>query len=97
MHRLRGVGLATAGIEASVGKRGDSYYDALVETVMGLYEAELIYHAGPWRGLEQVELATLDWVHSTQRLRAPLGHVPPAGFEAQYVASQDPQAAPVAA
>lgn len=91
--------LADAGIEASVGSRGDSYDNALAETVIGLYKAEVIYHAGPWRGLEQVELATLDWVHwfNTERLLAPLGYVPPAEFEEQYAVQQDPQATPVAA
>ena len=90
---------AAAGIEASVGSRGDSYDNALAETVIGLYKAEVIFHAGPWRGLEQVELATLDWVHwfNTARLLAPLGYVPPAEFEARYAASQDPQATPIAA
>ena len=91
--------LADAGIEASVGSRGDSYDNALAETVIGLYKAEVIFHAGPWRGLEQVELATLDWVHwfNTERLLAPLGYVPPAEFEEQYARQQDPQATPVAA
>ena len=91
--------LADAGIEASVGSRGDSYDNALAETVIGLYKAEVICHAGPWRGLEHVELATLDWVHwfNTQRLLAPLGYVPPAEFEERYTVRQDPQATPVAA
>lgn len=91
--------LADAGIEASVGSRGDSYDNALAETIIGLYKAEVIFHTGPWRGLEQVELATLNWVHwfNTQRLLAPLGYVPPVEFEEQYAAGQDPQATPIAA
>jgi len=67
--------LAEAGIEGSVGSRGDSYDNALAESVIGLFKTEVIRQQGPWRGLEHVEYATLDWVHwfNTQRLLAPLG------------------------
>jgi len=78
--------LADAGIEPSVGSRGDSYDNALAETIIGLYKTEVIYHDGPWRGLEHVELSTLEWVSwfNTLRLLEPLGYLPPAEFEAQY-------------
>jgi len=82
--------LAEAGIEPSVGSRGDSYDNALAETIIGLFKTEVIRHAGPWRGLDDVEYATLDWVSwfNTERLLEPLGYVPPAEFEAQYLATQ---------
>ena len=82
--------LADAGIEASVGSRGDSYDNALAETVIGLYKAEVIYRDGPWRGLVDVEFATLTWVawFNTQRLLGPIGYVPPAEFEAAYYRTQ---------
>lgn len=78
--------LAEAGIEASVGSRGDAYDNALAESVIGLYKTEVIRHAGPWRGLEDVEFATLEWVawFNTCRLLEPLGYLPPAEFEAQF-------------
>jgi transposase InsO family protein len=78
--------LAEAGIEPSVGSRGASDDNALAETVIGLYKTEVIRQAGPWRGLEDVEYATLEWGawHNTQRLLEPLGYVPPAEYEAQY-------------
>ena len=81
--------LAEAGIEASVGSRGDSYDNALAESVIGLFKTEVIRQQGPWRNLDQVEYATLDWVawFNTQRLLAPLGYLPPAEFEAQHYAS----------
>jgi len=78
--------LALAGIEPSVGSRGDSYDNALAETVIGLYKTELIYPNGPWTRFEDVELATLEWVwwFNNHRLLTPLGDVPPAEYEAQY-------------
>lgn len=78
--------LAEAGIEPSVGSRGDSYDNALAETIIGLFKAEVIHRDGPWRGLEDVEFATLEWVawFNTQRLLEPLGYVPPAEYEAQF-------------
>jgi putative transposase len=81
--------LADAGIEASVGSTGDSYDNALAESVNALFKAEVIYHRGPWRSLEAVELAVLEWVDwfNNRRLLGPLGHVPPAEFEAAYYAN----------
>lgn len=78
--------LAEAGIEPSVGTVGDSYDNALAESVNGLYKTEVIRRLGPWRTLEEVEYATLDWVtwFNTERLLEPLGYVPPAEFEAAY-------------
>jgi putative transposase len=82
--------LADAGIEPSVGSRGDAYDNALAETINGLYKAEVIYHLGPWKGLEDVEYATLEWVawYNSQRLMEPLGYVPPAEYEEQYHRAQ---------
>ena len=78
--------LAQAGIAPSVGSVGDSYDNALAESIIGLYKTELIARRGPWRTCEAVELATLEWVHwyNHRRLFGPLGHVPPAAFEAHY-------------
>jgi len=78
--------LAQAGIEPSVGSRGDSYDNALAETINGLYKAELIYKRGPWKSREAVELATLNWVSwfNHQRLLGSIGYIPPAEAEAQY-------------
>jgi transposase InsO family protein len=88
--------MAEAGIEASVGSKGDAYDNAMAESVIGLFKTEVIRHAGPWKGLDDVEYATLEWVawFNPHRLLAPLGYLPPAEYEAQYVLSQ---AAPVAA
>lgn len=85
--------LAEAGIESSVGSRGDSYDNALAETVIGLYKTELIHHEGPWRGLDDVEYATLEWVawFNTQRLLEPIGYVPPAEYEEQFHRTQAAQ------
>lgn len=71
--------LQAAGIEPSVGSRGDSYDNALAETVIGLFKTELIHTRGPWRGFDDVEFATLEWVwwYNHQRLFGALGHVPP--------------------
>ena len=80
--------LAEAGIEPSVGSVGDSYDNALAETVIGLYKTEVIRRAGPWRGLEPVEFATLEWVDwfNHRRLLGPIGDRPPAEAEAEYYA-----------
>jgi putative transposase len=78
--------LAEAGAVTSVGSRGDSYDNALAETVIGLYKTELIRRRGPWKGLDQIEYATLEWVDwfNHRRLLEPIGHVSPAEFEAAY-------------
>jgi putative transposase len=78
--------LAEAGIEPSVGSTGDSYDNALAESVIGLYKTEEIYRRGPWKGVEDVELATLEWVawYNTRRLLEPLGYVSPDEFEQAY-------------
>jgi transposase InsO family protein len=78
--------LAEAGIEPSVGSRGDSYDNALAETINGLYKAELIHRRAPWKTRESVELATLEWVawFNHRRLMEPLGYIPPAEAEANY-------------
>jgi putative transposase len=86
--------LAAAGIEPSVGSTGDSYDNALAETVIGLFKAEEIHRRGPWKGVEDVEFATLEWVawYNGSRLLEPLGYMPPAEFEQAY---HDRQATPV--
>jgi putative transposase len=78
--------LADAGIAPSVGSRGDSYDNALAESVIGLFKTEVIQRRGPWRSLEAVEFATLAWVDwfNTRRLLEPIGYVPPAEYEARY-------------
>jgi putative transposase len=78
--------LAEAGIEPSVGSVGDSYDNALAETVIGLFKAEVIHRCGPWRSFEGVELATLEWVDwfNNRRLLERIGNIPPAEAEARY-------------
>jgi putative transposase len=80
--------LVEAGIEPSVGSVGDSYDNALAETVIGLYKTEVIRRRGPWRSLEAVEFATLEWVDwfNTRRLLESIGNMPPAEAEARYYA-----------
>ena len=80
--------LAEAGIEPSVGSVGDSYDNALAETINGLYKAEVIHRRGPWRAFEAVELATLEWVDwfNNRRLLGPIGDIPPAEAEERYYA-----------
>ena len=80
--------LLEAGVAASVGSTGDGYDNALAETINGLYKTELIKHQGPWKSRQQLELATLDWVHwfNNQRLMGPIGYIPPAEAEAKYFA-----------
>ena len=80
--------LRDAGVEPSVGSVGDSYDNALAETVNGLYKAEVIWRRGPWRSLEQVEFDTLEWVDwfNNRRLLEPIGNIPPAEAEARYYA-----------
>ena len=83
--------LAEAGIEPSVGSVGDSYDNALAETIIGLYKTEIIRRNGPWRNIEEVEFATLEWVHwfNNRRLLGPIGDIPPAEFEALYYETQE--------
>ena len=78
--------LAKAGIEPSVGSVGDAFDNALAETVIGLFKTEVIRRRGPWRSLEAVEFATLEWVHwfNHRRLLGPIGHVPPAEAEERH-------------
>ncbi len=82
--------LAEAGIEPSVGSKGDSYDNALAESVIGLFKTEVIRRRGPWRSLEDVEFATLEWVawFNHSRLLEPIGHVPPAEHEEAYYRCQ---------
>jgi putative transposase len=84
--------LAEAGAVTSVGSRGDSYDNALAETIIGLYKTELVRRRGPWRGLDEVEYATLEWVDwfNHRRLLAPIGYVPPAEYEAAFRRKEDP-------
>ncbi|MBA8916236.1 transposase InsO family protein [Methylorubrum thiocyanatum] len=86
--------LAEAGIELCVGSVGDSYDNALAETVIGLFKTKVIHWRGPWRSFEAVELATLEWVDwfNTRRLLEPIGNVPPAEAEAHYYAQIEAQA-----
>jgi len=83
--------LAEAGIEPSVGSVGDSYDNALAESVIGLYKTEVIRRRGPWRNLEAVEFATLEWVDwfNNRRLFEPIGNIPPAEYEEVYYLSQE--------
>lgn len=83
--------LAEAGIEPSVGSIGDSYDNALAETINGLYKAEVIHRRGPWKTTEAVEIATLEWVSwfNHHRLLEPIGYIPPAEFEAMYYRNKE--------
>lgn len=83
--------LTDAGIKASVGSVGDGYDNALAETINGLFKAEVIHRRGPWRGLDAVEYATLEWVDwfNNRRLLEPIGNIPPAEFEESYYTEQD--------
>jgi len=78
--------LGEAGAVASVGSRGDSYDNAMAESTIGLYKAELIHARRPWRNIEHVEFATLAWVDwwNNRRLHSEIGDVPPAELEANY-------------
>ena len=82
--------LADAGIEPSVGSRGDSYDNAMAESIIGLFKTEVIQRKGPWRHLEAVEFATLTWVDwfNNRRLLEPIGYLPPAEYEARYYEQQ---------
>jgi transposase InsO family protein len=87
--------LQAAGVESSVGSVGDSYDNALAETVIGLYKTEVIRKRGPWRGIDAVEYATLDWVDwfNNRRLLGPIGFVPPAEFEEAWYRNHEHPAA----
>ena len=82
---------AEARIEPSVGSVGDSYDNALAETINGLYKAEVIHRRGPWRSFEAVEFATLEWVDwfNYRRLLEPIGNIPPPEAEQRYYAILD--------
>ena len=84
--------LAEAGAVTSVGSCGDSYDNALAETIIGLYKTELIRQRGPWKGIDEVEYATLEWVDwfNHRRLLEPIGYVPPAEFEAAFQREEGP-------
>jgi putative transposase len=86
--------LAECGIKASVGTTGDSYDNALAESIIGLYKTEVIRRRGPWRNVEAVEFATLEWVDwfNNRRLLEPIGNVPPAELEQEYYGSHESQA-----
>ncbi|MGR0189160.1 integrase core domain-containing protein, partial [Azospirillum aestuarii] len=88
--------LTEAGVEPSVGSVGDSYYNALAETINGLYKTEAIRRRGPWRTLEAVEFATLEWVDwfNHRRLLEPIGNIPPAEAEARNYAQTEDVAMP---
>ena len=81
-----GERLAESGIEPSVGSTGDSYDNALAESLNGLYKAEVVHRRGPWRNVEAVEFATLEWVDwfNNRRLLEPIGDIPPVEFEQAY-------------
>jgi putative transposase len=85
--------LAEAGAVTSVGSRGDSFDNALAETIIGLYKTELIRRRGPWKGIDQIEYATLEWIDwfNHRRLLEPIGYVPPAAFEAAYARKEAPK------
>ena len=78
--------MTDAGVEPSVGTTGDSYDNALAETIIGLYKTEVIYHRGPWRTIDTVEYATLEWVDwfNNRRLLESIGNIPPAEFEMAF-------------
>ena len=83
--------LAEAGVDTSVGSVGDSYDNAMAETMIGLYKTEEIWKNGPWKSIEDVEFATASWVEwfNNRRLLGPIGHVPPVEYEAEYYQSQE--------
>jgi len=84
--------LAAAHIEPSVGSAGDSYDNALAESVIGLFKTEIVRRRGPWRSIEDVEFAVLAWVSwfNTQRLVGPIGYVAPAEYEESYHLAREP-------
>jgi putative transposase len=89
--------LLDAGAVASIGSIGDSYDNALAESVIGLYKTECVRHEGPWRGVDDLELATMSWVHwfNETRLHSSIGHVPPIEFEADRYRHINPRQQPL--
>jgi len=85
--------LTEAGIEPSIGSKGDSYDNALAESVIGLFKTEVIRSKGPWRNLEDVEFAVLEWVwwFNNKRLLEPIGYIPPAEYEKLFYSTQTNQ------
>ena len=85
--------LTDAGIDPSVGSKGDSYDNAMAESVIGLFKTEVIRRRGPWRSLEDVEFATLEWVwwFNYHRLLEPIGYIPPVEHEEAYYRRQEGQ------
>jgi putative transposase len=83
--------LAVVGAITSVGSKGDSYDNAMAESIIGLYKSELIHPRAPWKTVDDVELATLSWVHwwNTTRLLEPIGHLPPIEAEQRWLAAHD--------
>jgi len=86
--------LAEAGIESLVGSTGDSYDNAMAESIIGLFKTECIWPRGPWKNIDAVEYATLEWVdwYNNKRLLGPIGDIPPVEFEAAYYEQQNRQA-----
>ena len=86
--------LAEAQIESSVGSVGDSYDNAMAESIIGLLKTEMIWPRGPWRNLDEVEYATLEWVnwYNNHRLLEPIGNIPPVEYEAAYYEQENSQA-----
>ncbi len=87
--------LGEKGAVSSVGSKGDSYDNALAETIIGLYKTEVIYHRGGWKGIDDVSFSTLEWVDwfNHRRLLEPIGDVPPVEFEATYYAKEETEEA----
>ena len=86
--------LAEVGIASSVGSTGDSYDNAMAESIIGLFKTESIWPRGPWKNIDEVEYATLEWVdwYNNKRLLGPIGDIPPVEFEAAYYEQQNGQA-----
>jgi putative transposase len=89
--------LADVGAVASIGSVGDSFDNAMAESVIGLYKTECVRHEGPWRGVDDLELATMSWVHwfNETRLHSSIGHVPPIEFETEHYRQINPRQQPL--